>query len=334
MIESIGLFFFLSGLAWYWESRQRKTSSVRPGLHEEIDLPFDQDFEIYHNDFSLCSKKIRVCLAELNVDHGSHHIDLIETGSYENLSREFLIVNSAGTVPVLVHRGHPIYESHEQIRYAADHCGEEANRLVPEDADRVEEMQIWVDRASLTGDNPIAAMAASAGNCIPGLTLPLFSAMVEEIPVHRILTGLLFHRLRVRPMIFLAMKLLGIRRLKRMKPAVGAIQNSVRHMKVHLDALELKLEENPGVWILGDMFSLADISWVVIFDRMREADCSDVFLGGDLRPRVTAYRDRLFARASYAKGIWNHEHPAVRRGTERLREAKNADPQLHALLAR
>lgn len=333
MIESIGLFFFLCGMAWCWESRRRKTFSVRPGLHEEIDLPFDQDFELYHNDFSLCSKKVRVCLAELNVDHGSHHIDLIETRSYENLSREFLNVNPAGTVPVLVHRGHPIYESHEQIRYAADHCGEEAPRLVPENSDTVEEMNLWVERASLTGDDPIAAMATSAGNCIPGLTLPLFSAMVEKIPVHRILTGLLFHRLRVRPMIFLTMKIVGVRRLRHLKPAVGVIQNSVRYMKVHLDALELKLEENGGVWILGDMFSLADVSWVVIFDRMREADCADVFLGGDLRPRVTAYRDRLFARASYAKGIWNHEHPAVRRGTERLQEAKRIDPQLRALLA-
>ena len=26
-------------------------------------------------------------------------------------------VNPAGTVPVLVHNGHPVYESHEQILY-------------------------------------------------------------------------------------------------------------------------------------------------------------------------------------------------------------------------
>jgi hypothetical protein len=32
----------------------------------------------------------------------------------------FLNINPAGTVPVLVHKEHPIYESHEQIVYIND----------------------------------------------------------------------------------------------------------------------------------------------------------------------------------------------------------------------
>ncbi len=341
MIESILLFlalafaltFPLAFGAWFWESRKRKTHAVESGFHEELGIPFEQDFELYHNAFSLCSKKVRVCLAELNIDYASHPIDLIETGSYENLSRHFLAVNPEGTVPVLVHRGHPIYESHEQIRYAANHATRGAEALVPEDPSLVVEMQLWVDRASLTGDDPIAGMASSAGNCIPGLTLPLFSAMIRDIPLHRILVGLLFHRLRVRPALFLTMKLAGLSRLRRLKPAVAIVERSIQQMNTHLDALEAKLDQGDGAWILGDFFSLADVSWVVIFDRMREADCTDLFLGGELHPQVTAYRDRLFARSSYAKGIWNHEHPTVRQGTQRLRDAKEASPQLRALLA-
>ena len=318
---------------WIWERSQRRTHSVPPGLQENITLPFDKEFELYHNAFSLCSKKTRVCLAELDIDHESHHIDLIETGSYENLSRHFLAVNPQGLVPVLVHRGHPVYESHEQIRYAADHAGADAEALVPDDAALADEMQVWVDRASLIGDDPIAGVSESAGNCVPGITIPLFSAMLAEIPIHRILVGLLFHRLKQRPMIFLAMKLAGLRRLASMKPAAKTIRSAIRHMHLHLNALESQLEKNGGPWILGEMFSLADVSWVVIFDRMREADCAEVFLGPELRPRVAAYRDRLFARSSYAKAIWNHEHPTVARGTQKLREAKAADPALRALLA-
>jgi glutathione S-transferase len=341
MIESIllflalafGLTFTLAIAAWFWESRKRRTHAVEPGFHEETGIPFEQDFELYHNAFSLCSKKVRVCLAELNIDYASHPIDLIETGSYENLSRHFLAVNPEGTVPVLVHRGHPIYESHEQIRYAANHATPGAETLVPEDPSLVGEMQLWVDRASLTGDDPIAGIASSAGNCIAGLTLPLFSAMIRDIPLHRILVGLLFHRLRVRPASFLAMKLAGLSRLGRMKPAVAIVGRSIQQMNTHLDALETKLDQGDGAWILGEFFSLADVSWVVIFDRMREADCADLFLGGELHPQVTAYRDRLFARSSYAKGIWNHEHPTVRQGTQRLRDAKEASPELRALLA-
>ncbi|MCH8149689.1 MAG: acyltransferase domain-containing protein, partial [Planctomycetes bacterium] len=54
----------------------------------------------------------------VQVAYHSHHIDLIETGTYENIRARMLSVNPAGTVPVLVHNGHPIYESHAQIRYA------------------------------------------------------------------------------------------------------------------------------------------------------------------------------------------------------------------------
>ena len=326
------LIALLAFVAWFLENRKRRTHSVEPGFQPTIDLPYEQEFELYHNAFSLCSKKVRVCLAELEIDHASHPIDLIETGSYENLSRHFLAVNPGGTVPVLVHQGHPIYESHEQIRYAADHAAPDSERLVPEDPDLVAEMQAWVDRASLTGDDPMADMAGSAGNCIPGLTVPLFSSMIHEIPAHRIVVGVLFHRLRVRPIMFLAMKFAGLGRLARMKPAARIIARSIHHMQAHLDDLEAKLDECGGPWILGEFFSLADVSWVVIFDRMRETDCANLFLGEDRRPRVTAYRDRLFARESYSRGIWNHEHPTVRRGTERLREAKAANPELQALL--
>ena len=132
---------------------------------------------------------------------------------------------------------------------------------------------------------------------------------------------------------FFAMKVAGLGGLAKLKPAARAIGGSVRHMNSHLDALEAKLEESGGPWLLGDTFTLADVSWVVIFDRMREADCADLFLGGDLHPRVTAYRDKLFAGSCYAKGIWAHEHPTVRLGTERIREAKRSDPRFRALLA-
>lgn len=99
--------------------------------------------------------KVRVCLAELSLPHASHPVDLIETGAYENIRPHFLAVNPAGTVPVLVHRGHPVYESHEQIRYAADHAPPGSPSLVPEDPALREQMEAWIDRASLTED-PLA----------------------------------------------------------------------------------------------------------------------------------------------------------------------------------
>ena len=42
--------------------------------------------------------------------------------------------------------------------------------------------------------------------------------------------------------------------------------------------LEKQLVQHEGPWILGSDFSLADVSWVVIFERLLEADYIHVFL--------------------------------------------------------
>ena len=93
----------LLALGWFlWEKGRRKTRSMPAGLQQQIQLPHTQRWTLYHNAFSLCSKKIRVSLAEYDVSYESKPIDLIETGRYENISRTFLQVNPAATVPVLL----------------------------------------------------------------------------------------------------------------------------------------------------------------------------------------------------------------------------------------
>ena len=260
----------LAAVAWWAiENRRRTTHPVPAGYRPEIDLPFEQEFELYHNALSLCSMKARVCLAELGVPYRSHPIDLIETGCYENIRPRLLRVNPGGTVPVLVHRGHPIYESHEQIRYAAQHAPPGSPGLVPDDPEQKKRMEAFIDRSSITAD-PIENGALSAGNAVPGLTLPLFATMIEKIPVWRILEGLLFHFDKRRPVLFLALKLRGIENFGGLGPAPKVLARSRDQMHVHLDALEAQLGESGGPWILGDFFSLADVSWLVIFERLRQ----------------------------------------------------------------
>ena len=60
-------------------------------------------------------------------------------------------------------------------------------------------------------------------------------------------------------------------------------------MDEHLDALEAQLQASGGPWILGAHFTLADVSWVVIFERLLETDSLHVFLDDERRPRVSAY---------------------------------------------
>jgi glutathione S-transferase len=301
------------------------------GLHPEIELPHTQEWELYHNTFSLCSKKLRVCLAELDLPYASHSIELIETGWYENISPGFLKVNAGATVPVLVHEGHPVYESHDQILYAAAHAGERGAELLPQDPEVQARVDHWIDCASLVGD-VIGGTKQRAGSCIPGLTVPLFATMVAHIPTRKILTGLLRHPDKKRPVLFLTLKLLGVRGLVKVPPLLKLVTVSRVHMGAHLDALGRELEKRGGPWIAGESFTLADVSWVVILDRLVEVGWEDCFWGRGQRPEVAAYWERLRARPSFRQAIEDVRGDVVRRGIAEVAEARARDPQLRDAL--
>ena len=319
---------FLVFVAWWlYERTQRRTYAMSPGLHPDIDLPHSQEWEIYQNQISLCSKKLRVCMEELELPHASHPIDLVETGSYENLGRAFLKINPGFTVPVLVHRGHPVYESHEQIVYAAENAGPKGAELLGQTARERAEVARWVDFGALKGD-PMKGGADRAGDSAPGLTIPIFATMIAYIPWRKLFEGLLFHGDRKRPLLFMMMKLRGIKGLP--PPALRIIARSRKNMGKHLDALEETLGDGRP-WVCGQAFTLGDVSWMAIFERLNEVDWIDLFLGEGRRPRVAAYLERMRARPSYEIALAPRGEVHVQ-ALRDLSEAKASSPALREAL--
>ena len=312
---------------WVYERTQRRTHPVTPGLHPEIELPHTEEWEIYQNSISLCSKKLRVCMEELQLPHASHHIELIETGRYENLSRDFLKVNPGFTVPVLVHHGHPIYESHDQIVYAAEHGGSKGAQMLGVTPDERAEVARWVDQGAIKG-NPLKSGAERAGNTAPGLTIPIFATMMAYIPWWRVGEGILFHGDVQRPLIFSALKFRGVHKLP--PPALSAIRDSRENMGRHLDELEEVLSDGRD-WVCGETFTLGDVGWMSLFARIEEVDWSDLFFGDGKRPRVSAYLERLKARPSYAAAL-DPCGEIQKKALADLREAKRASPKLRSQL--
>ena len=193
----------LAVIIWYfYELSKRQIRIVSPGLQLNSKWPHTQEWTLYHNQFSLCSKKIKVCLAEYAINYRAIHIDLIETGRYEKITRDFLARNPAATVPVLLHNGHPIYESHEQIKFLVEQF-DTKNLLVPTDEPLTTIiMNKWIKKSSLLVDNFIKDTKATAGKATAGLTLPIFAAMISQISGHKIIEGLLFHRIKKRAVFF------------------------------------------------------------------------------------------------------------------------------------
>jgi len=103
-------------------------------------------------------------------------------------------------------------------------------------------------------------------------------------------------------------------------------------MRMHLAALEARLAAEGGPWLLGNQFTLADVSWLAIFERLEQADLLHVLVDRERLPQCAAYWNRLRARPSYRAAISEYAHPTIARGTERLREAKASSAELRVAL--
>jgi glutathione S-transferase len=325
--------FALALVAWFAiEKSRRRTHPVKGGLHRDITLPHTAEFELYGNAFSHCSRKTRLAMAELGIPYTHKPIDLIETGSYETLSPAYLKINPSGLIPTLVHNGHPVYESDDILAYAAAHARPGAAKLVPDDPDERARMQTWIDFCNLSSADPTGDMAYRMGSCVPPLTLPLFLTAIREIPLHRILVGLLFHPQKERPIFFTAGKLLGLKRMLAQKPLQQIMGQGRRHMPVHLARLDRALKESGGPWLLGDQFTLADITLACVLLRVDETGYLDRFVrNGDLK-EVRAYYDRLRTRPSWQAAILNVTHPIIEQAVADLRRTRTTDPSGERLL--
>jgi glutathione S-transferase len=94
--------------------------------------------ELYHNDISVCSQKVRVVLAEKNLPWTNHHLSLVRG---EHVTPEFKKMNPRGVVPVLVHDGHTIVESSVICTYLDEVFPDPP--LMPKDAVERATMRLW-----------------------------------------------------------------------------------------------------------------------------------------------------------------------------------------------
>ena len=120
--------------------------------------------------------------------------------------------------------------------------------------------------------------------------------------------------------------------MTKLPPAMEVLERSRRDMGRHLDALGEQLDRGGGPWIAGEHFTLADVSWVVILDRLIEVDWEEHFWGNGKRPQVAAYWERLQARPSYDSAILQARCETLEYGIADVKAAKNADPALRTAL--
>ena len=301
---------------------------AREGKQSFKVIDTDKKWILYHNCFSLCSRKVRLCLEELEIVYDQEHIDLIEKGKYQVASKKFLKINPGATVPVLLHEGYPIYESHEQIYYLTKESS--SSSLIPDNEKDKTSMNYWVKKSSMVGD-PMENQDIFAGNCIGALTFPLFASMIKYININKILFGLINHPLKIRVFLFIILKMFGYKAFSSSSPIRRLIKRSLKNINNHLLELNNHLKTKKEDWIVNNSFTLADISWAVILHRIEEVGWDEILFRD--KPFLEDYYKKVKAKKSFNSSIINYHHEILDKGKTILKSKIKKDKNLKSLFS-
>lgn len=226
--------------------------------------------ELYNAPISTCSQKVRMSLAEKELDWQDRRISFSDG---EHLTPEYLRLNPNGVVPTLVHDGDVVIESSVINEYLEDAFAERPLR--PADKLGVARMRVW---RQYIDEVPTPSIRYPSFNAY---FLLMFSRMTqEEFEDYAA-------KLPLRRDFYLKMGRTGFS-----KEDVDA---ALRRLRQTLERMEASLEKTE--WLADDLFTLADVSIMPTIVRMEDLGLASMWT--DL-PNVTDWYRRLQARPAFA----------------------------------
>ena len=238
--------------------------------------------ELYHFWSSVCSVRARHALEEKGVAWTSRYIDLFK---FDQMQPAYLKINPHGVVPTLVHDGQPITESNIIIEYVDDAFpGPSLKPKQPLELARMREFLRMMD-----DEFPAIVLPTMVKYLLPKLKNRWSEEELKQAAARR---PTQFYR---------DMHGRGIR--GEVKPE--EIEACLVRIEAILDKMEAMLE--PGPWLLGAQFTLADISVAPYMFRLLALG-QERFWSKTKRPRVAAWYDRMAARPAFQKAAsWPDE---------------------------
>lgn len=230
--------------------------------------------ELYHDWDSLCSYKVRVCLAEKGLDWMER---LVALGRFENLQPKYLSLNPNGVVPTLVHDGNVILES-SMINEYLDEVFPDLP-LKPDDAVARARMRVWVKYQD---------------DVVHHAVRPATFQLMLKLRVKRMAPGEIDELMANHPM---PERAHAYRTWATGEVDYDAVQGSIDKFNEILDRMGASLAER--TWLAGDSFSLADVAMVPFVDRVEHLQLAHVWEG---RSAIQDWIRRVKERPSYAEG--------------------------------
>jgi GST-like protein len=243
---------------------------VTPTNKSVIEL---KGLHLFHSDISNCSMRVRMTLAEKNLPWISHHLDL---RTKQQVTPEYFGIHPKGLVPALVHDGVVHIESNEIIEYLDETFPDPP--LQPESPAGRDEMRQWLRTATDVH--------------VPAVKTLIYTRKIGKVLHKDEAEDAKYRSLQRDP------ELLAFH--SRASTGVGLPQEQVDRAEATLLRLFAEVDDALARhrWMVGDRYSLADISWVPLHFTLAGVD-----FPFERYPHVVAWADAIRERSSFQEGI-------------------------------
>lgn len=228
-----------------------------------------QGLHLFHGDISNCSMRVRMTLEEKVLEWTSHHLDLKKK---ENISDDYFAINPNGLVPTLVHDGVIHIESNDIIDYL-DHTFPEPSLR---SADNEEKMLEWL------------RLAASIH--VTGIKPYVYATIIQKKVQKTAEEEAKYNELQKNE----ELKTFHSKHAGDKEIGADDLAGPNKILKDSFDKLENSLSGN--AWIMGDKYTLADISWIPVYFVL--VGCGYPF---ENYPNISRWAESFSARESYKK---------------------------------
>ncbi len=230
--------------------------------------------ELYHSHFSTCSQKVRLCLAEKQLDWTGHRMDFTHG---DHLTPEYLKLNPNGVVPTLVHDGKVIIESSVICEYLGEISPEPP--LMPADSYTRARVRAWMRYIE---EVPTASIRVPSFNKLFASANGRQSR--EDFEVYA-------DRLPLRKHFYLKMHK-GMFSDTEYEASIERLTQTIERMASSLVQ---------GKWLVGDDYSLADLIIIPTICRMEDLGLDHIWQD---KPLVVDWFARVQQRHSFDKAFY------------------------------
>jgi tetrachloro-p-hydroquinone reductive dehalogenase len=230
---------------------------------------------LYHFPMSICSMKVRLCLAELAVPYEERIVDI--GLALENLEPWYVRLNPRGVVPTLCDGERIVTDSAKIIHYLADRSG----GGLPQNPHQRAEVERWVKIADAF---PLHAISYSRGG------IPRGKELLESR-----LARIIQNKARYPDLADTYAALYDrVSALRDASINSEGTKAALAELDVVFSSLDTFLSSEP--FIGSKTYSIADVIWTVTLARLDMLKLGDLFSGF---PSLSAYYERMVERPSF-----------------------------------